>query len=151
MITRMYTLAIALLLGVSAHASEGTAYATLDAAVGAAMIEAHTMAPKHEAGGSVYQCGAVYAYKAPVTQHKRTGVDIPVYTLEGCTLAAVYHTHPKGDAMFSVPDIKAACALKTVSYIGPVNGDIRKLDCSALSNGAVYAMLSEGRTSGVSL
>lgn len=144
----MYLLALSLLLGLSAHASEGKAYPTVEAAVIDAMIEAAALAPSHEAGGSVYQCGAAYAYKAPVTQHRRTGVDVPVYTIEGCTLAAVYHTHPKGDAAFSAADINAASALHTLSFIGPKDGAIRVLDCRALSGGAVHAMLADGPVKG---
>jgi hypothetical protein len=143
----LYLLALSLLMG-WAHASEGQAYQTVESAVIDAMADAEALAPGFEAGGSVYQCGAVYAYKAPVTQRRKVGVAVPVYTIDGCTLAAVYHTHPKGDGAFSADDVRAACALHVLSFIGPHDGAIRVMDCRTLSAGGMRAMLADGPVKG---
>lgn len=129
---KMYLLALSLLLGV-AHGEATKAYATLEEAAKAALSDAEALTGDFEAGGTIYQCGDSFAYFAPVTQHKRDHVDVPIYTLETCTLAGMYHTHPKGDARYSVPDIQTACDADTVSFIKPHGGAVRAFDCHGKS------------------
>lgn len=132
------------LLAVFAGAAEAKAmadYPTLGRAVSAALIEAEALTPDFEAGGTLYQCGTVFAYIGPVTQMRRTGVDVEVYTSATCKLAGMYHTHPRGDAKFSGEDVATICRNHTVGFIKPRNGAIRVFDCTKLSPGGIQAAM----------
>jgi proteasome lid subunit RPN8/RPN11 len=145
----LYVLALALLLGIAtASASEAQAFQTVEAAATAGMADATALAPRYEAGGSIYQCGDSYTYKPPVTQSRKYGVDVAVYRIPGCVLAGVYHTHPQGDASFSTADIGAACQLQTRLYIGPHGGRIRVLDCRTLGAKTARALRESRSLSG---
>ena len=139
--SRTYLIAIALLLGVRAYGQSTEFYQTLDAAADAALSQAEALAPSFEAGGSIYQCEKGYIFPAPETQHSKVRVDVSIYAINGCTLAALYHTHPKGDSKASKHDIQGTCAAKTVSYIRPTGGVTFTFDCRNMSDGAIQAKL----------
>lgn len=96
-----------------------------------ALQDAAALTSKVEAGGSIYQCGSGYAYTAPVAG-KKDHVDIEIAQFEDgvCRLVATYHTHPKGDAKFSLRDVANACAQKVPAYILPIGGKVREFDCA---------------------
>lgn len=130
----------------SGHAHAGPKpFATVEAAVVAALDDAESTYAGVEAGGAVYQCDDGFLAMAPATDHRVTSVDIAVYTVTGCVLAGLYHTHPKGDSRFSPADIQATCSYKTVSYIKPKDGAIRAFDCRGLSVAAVQVAMSGQR------
>lgn len=131
-----------LALALAAHAEALHGYATLQEAARAALADAEALTPVFEAGGAIYQCGNVYAYIAPVTQHHRDRVDIATGNADGCALAGTYHTHPKGDTRYSDTDIKAACAADTVSFIKPRGGSVRAFDCRGMSYAAKQTALT---------
>jgi proteasome lid subunit RPN8/RPN11 len=139
---RIKLLATGVTLALTAHAEALHGYATLQDAARAALDDAEALTDAYEAGGAIYQCGAVYAYVAPVTQRHRDRVDIAVGTADGCALAGTYHTHPRGDARYSETDIKAACAADTVSFIKPRGGSVRAFDCHGMSYAARQTALS---------
>lgn len=139
--TKAYTLAIMALLGVRAQAAPLAPYADLPTAVAAGLEDAAALAPGFEAGGAVYQCSGSFAYTPVVTDGKRDRVSVPTGAAPGCTLAAVFHTHPKGDARFSTDDVRATCKLHTVAYILPRDGAPVSFDCSTLSPAAVKAVI----------
>lgn len=124
-------------LSMVAHSQDAQTFATADEAAVAGLTAAEALSPDFEAGGTIYLCGTRYAVMPPVTSHKRTSVDVTIYASAECKLIALYHTHPKGDARYSVPDIKAACSLHAVSYIKPRNGNVRAFNCMQLSEAAV--------------
>ncbi len=137
---------LGILTALPAHAEPLHGYATLQDAARAALLDAEALTGAFEAGGAIYQCGGVFAYVAPVTQRHRDRVDIPVGTADGCALAGTYHTHPKGDGRFSVPDIKAACAADTVAFIKPRGGSVRAFDCRGMSYAAEQTALARPTT-----
>jgi hypothetical protein len=140
-ITKLFTLAITLLLtGKAALAAD--AYSTVEAAAKDGLAAAEALTDRFEAGLGIYQCGAAYAYLPPTTDGKKDRVSIRIMGSSECRLAAVAHTHPKGDTRFSPADIKAACTLKVPSYIKPRGGSIRVFDCSTLSPAAVKVALT---------
>lgn len=136
---------LAILIGVSvllalvasnARAAALDSYPTLEDAAKAALSDAEALTSEYEAGGTIYQCGTLFAYMGPTTDGKREGLKVTVYGSDKCKLAALYHTHPKRDARFSVIDINGACALDTVSFIKPHDGKIRMFDCRGKSEAA---------------
>lgn len=130
----------ALLLASNAACATALAeYTTLERAAVAALADAEALTADFEAGGTIYQCGTVFAYVAPVTQGRKFGVDVEVYSSAQCVLAGMYHTHPRGDAKFSREDVIGICARHTVGFIKPNNGVIRVFDCRNLSPGGVQA------------
>lgn len=130
-----------LLASRAASAAQGDSYRTLEAAAIAALADAEALTLDYEAGGTIYQCGPAYAYMAPVTQRLKVGVAVPVYDLESCALVGMYHTHPKGDAMFSRDDIRGICARHTVGFIKPHGSAVRMFDCRDLSPGGIQIAL----------
>lgn len=142
----LYTLAIAMLLGIApAYAAQADTYATLDQAATAALIEAEALTDSYEAGGTIYHCSAGYIYVRPTTDHSKDSLSVSIYTLDGCALAGLYHTHPKGDARYSITDINGACGLHTVSFIKPRGGSVRSFDCTSLSHAAIQVAVSGQR------
>lgn len=134
-------------LATSAHAGALESYSTLETAAKAALIDAERLTADFEAGGAIYQCGAVYAYIAPVTQNKRGRVDIPVFELGECKLAGLYHTHPEGDSRFSANDVRGICKRQTVGFIKPKGGAVRMFDCRDLEAPAIRAALTDAPVS----
>jgi proteasome lid subunit RPN8/RPN11 len=152
----LYLIALSLLLGV-AKATDPlpavTTYTSRDAAAIAVLTEAEAAYPGVEAGSTVYQCGAVYRVAPIYSNGEKDYVDIMVYDIEGCTLAAAVHTHPKGAARFSNTDIAALLRLHTIGYIKPLGGAVRSLDCAAIHptvlqdvNSQLYLIASKGQT-----
>jgi proteasome lid subunit RPN8/RPN11 len=125
--------------GSGAAAAPMAPYATVEGAANAALADAEALTGDFEAGGAVYQCGTAYAYLAPVTQSKKDRVDVPVAKSAECQLAALYHTHPKGDARFSAEDVRNVCKLHTVGFILPHGGTVISFDCRALARPAILA------------
>ena len=138
---RFLTTLTILALGANAVAAPLEPYQDLKPAVLAALADAESLAPQFEAGGTIYQCGTAFAYLAPVTQRKKNHVAVEIFASAECSLVAMYHTHPKGDSRFSVDDIRAVCAAKTVSFIKPKGGAVRMFDCRELSIHAQEAAL----------
>ena len=132
-IRSLFTTAIALLLGLGNAYAGNETYSTVDAAATAALNQAEGMTDKYEAGVAIYQCGRSYSFLPPVTDNNKVRVSIPVFDVDGCAVVALVHTHPKGDARFSPTDIASVCKLKTVGYIKPRGGDIRRFDCATLT------------------
>lgn len=123
----------------------------LTTALERATADAEALTSTYEAGGAVYACNGTYVYSAPQTQNKRDAVAIEVATFtDTCTLAALYHTHPKGDARFSRADIDTACRNAVPSYILPHGGRLRVFDCMQLHEQAratawEHPVLSRGK------
>lgn len=116
-------------------------YPTLDAAATAALADAEALTDAYEAGGTIYECHGTFTYVPPVTQNKRTRVDVDTYGAPGCELVAYYHTHPRGDARFSVDDIAGICNAHSIGYLKPRGGPVLMFDCRNLKAGAIQAAM----------
>lgn len=123
--------------GAAKGADTVTTYSTADDAAVAGLNLAEAMSDRFEVGSGIYQCGTRFAFMPLATSNKKDAVAITIYASAECRLAAVFHTHPKGDSRYSVADIKSACSLHTVSYIKPRNGNVRAFDCTHLSDAAI--------------
>lgn len=130
------------LVASNAKAEALDSYPTLEAAAKAALNDAEALTSEYEAGGTIYQCGTLFAYMGPTTDGKREGLKVTVYGSDKCKLAALYHTHPRGDSRFSATDVRGVCALDTVSFIKPRGGSVRMFDCHGLSHAAKQVMAS---------
>jgi hypothetical protein len=135
----------ALLLGLIYACNAGAApggYATAEDAVRAGLETAEALTADFEAGGTIMECDGRFLVMPVTTDGKRTSLAVLVYTIPGCTLAGLFHTHPKRDKLFSAADIAGACALKTRSYMKPRDGTIRVFDCSGMSEAAQRVALT---------
>lgn len=137
---------LAALLASNARAAALDSYATLEDAAKAALSDAEALTDKFEAGGTIYQCGSLFAYMGPTTDGKRDRLTVTVYGSDKCKLAALYHTHPKGDGRFSATDVRGVCALDTISFIKPRNGAVRMFDCRGMSYAAKQVAASRAIT-----
>lgn len=133
---KSYLLALALLLGVSV-ANATDSYGTVTEAAVAGLAAAEALTADFEAGGAIYQCGERFAFLPPVTDGRKTSLNIPILSGLDCKLAGLFHTHPKGDGRFSATDVKSACKLSVLSYIKPKGGLVRVFDCRDLSYAAI--------------
>lgn len=125
--------------------SRAADFATLNEAASAALNDAEALTPDFEAGGAIYLCLGRYAYLPPTTDHKRDHVSIATGSTAECQMAAMYHTHPKRDARFSLTDVQSTCEAATVSFIKPRGGKVRMFDCATLSTVAVRILVSGER------
>lgn len=147
---RLFSLALALLLGlsVSCQGAPLVAYVTLESAALDGLAEAQAIAPDHEAGGAIYQCGKVFAYTPVVTQKHKDRVFIPTGEVPECFLIALFHTHPKGDARLSAIDVRTTCDLKVRAFVQPKEGSMISFDCRTLSAPQIAAAVTRAKNGG---
>jgi proteasome lid subunit RPN8/RPN11 len=125
-------------------------FATVGEAARAGLLSAAARSTGYEFGGVVLRCAGAYRYTSPVTAHNPRSIAFAVRVPKGCTLAALYHTHPGeyvNASRFSQADVQTAQALHVPSYIVTVaTGAVRVFDPSTMRAHLNGQHMEEGAT-----
>lgn len=134
-------------------APDAVAYSSVDEAAVAALAMAVPLSTRFEYGGAILKCSGAYYFTEPVTSRRNARVEFDTRIGAGCSLAAIYHTHPEGErsSRFSRGDMNVAHELGVPSFIGVIaDSSVRRYDPRSMAGAAnVGRLKNEAAHSGV--